>query len=73
MKKKNVRQENEVWEKINGWAQQDPKLDGLRKSLGSITDELAARDAFDLVDGAWVLSDRAWTDWMFAGEHEKYL
>lgn len=73
MTRGNVHQSNAVWERIDKTAKANPRINGLRVHVSAITDELAAQDAFDFVDGNWVLSDRAWTDWIFSGEDEKYL
>lgn len=72
MSRSNVNQSNEVWERIKETAEHHPRLSDLRNHVDAIADELAATDAFDYVDNRWVLSDRAWTDWLFSGADEKY-
>lgn len=69
----NVHQANEVWARINETAEHNPDIGALRSSVGAIREELAELKAFDLVEGQWILSDRAWTDWLFSGEYRKYL
>ncbi|MCX0276133.1 hypothetical protein [Brevibacterium sp. CS2] len=73
MTKGNADQSNAVWQRISETAEAHPRFDRLRIHVSAITDELATREVFDYVDGDWVLSDRAWTDWIFAGEDDKYL
>ena len=73
MTKGNVHQSNAVWARIDETAKNDPRLDRLRAHVSAITDELVKRGDFDFVDGDWVLSDHAWTDWIFSGEYAKYL
>lgn len=68
----NVHQENEVWARINETAKHDPSVNALRNHVRAIANEFSARDAFALVDGQWVLSDSAWTDWRFSGGEDKY-
>lgn len=65
-------QGNEVWARINETAKHDPSVNALRNHVSAIANELAAREAFDLVDGQWVLSDSAWTDWRCSGAEYKY-
>lgn len=69
----NVHQANAVWARIDETAEHNPDIGALRSSVDAIRDELAELNAFDLVDGRWVLSDRAWTDWLFSGADRKYL
>lgn len=69
----NVHQANEVWARINETAEHNPDLGALRNSVDAIRDELAEMNAFEFVEGQWILSDRAWTDWLFSGADRKYL
>lgn len=69
----NVHQANEVWARINETVEHNPDLGALRNSVDAIRDELAEMNAFEFVEGQWILSDRAWTDWLFSGAHRKYL
>lgn len=73
MTKGNVHQGNAVWARIDETAEAYPRFNRLRTHVSAITDELAERGDFDFVDGDWVLSDRAWTDWIFSGGDAKYL
>lgn len=65
-------QANAVWEKIAATAENDPRFNELREHVSAIAYELAGQDAFDQVDGSWVLSERAWNDWIFGGGYERY-
>lgn len=73
MTKGNVHQANAVRDRINETVKNYSRFDALRNHVDAITGELASRKAFDFVDGQWVLSDRAWTDWIFSGDVKKYL
>lgn len=73
MTKGNVHQANEDWARINETAEHNPDIGALRKNVNAISVELAESEAFDLVDGKWILSDRVWTDWLFSENYKKYL
>lgn len=73
MTKGNVHQANAVRDRINETVKNYSRLDAIRNHVDAITGELASRKAFNLVNGQWVLSDRAWTDWIFSGDVKKYL
>ena len=65
---------NEVLRMINETAQcADPSARKLGTYAGEIAKELADKNALDYVDDHWVLSDRAWTDWLFSGAPAKYM
>lgn len=65
---------NEVSRMIKETAQGgDSSVWRLDSEAGKIAKELADKDAFDYVGHHWVLSDRAWTDWLFSGAPEKYM
>ena len=68
----NVQQSNAVWDRITATVEQDARVAQLPEHVSAIADELAASGAFDLDEGNWVLSDRAWTDWLFSGADAKY-
>jgi hypothetical protein len=44
----------------------------LLNRVDAIANELADRDAFDLVDGEWVLSLRQWEAWLQRGDDARY-
>lgn len=73
MQRYSPQQDNEVWNKIQATAENNKEDGVLRNHVKDIAKELADMDAFDLVDGRWVLSDRAWTDWLLSGGDKKYL
>ena len=73
MQKNSPEHSNEVLDKINASAVNNPALSPLRNHIDEIARELAAQDAFQQVNGRRVRSDAAWTDWLFSGADEKYL
>jgi hypothetical protein len=48
------------------------EIDRLLGHIREIAHELADRDAFEFVDGGWVLPDREWDDFMRRGDGNKY-
>lgn len=63
-----------VWEKIEATAAMSaPDLAVLRNHSNAITKEFEQADAFQLIDGQWVLPDTFWNDWIQSGGPEHYI